>query len=137
MPNHCELKFEIRNIPKQDPEPILQQIIEYTKTQLEPEMKAIDKKCGFEFEHLSGYPGMFTAPNEEVVSFVKTLTDIEGIKKVSFGTEGGLFTQQLGIPTVVCGPGNIEQAHKPDEFINLEQIQQMEQFMLRLVKALS
>ena len=137
VPNLCELKFEIRNIPKQDPEPILQQIIEYAKTKLEPEMKAIDGNCGFEFEQLSGYPGMFTAPNEDVVNFVKTLTDVEGIKKVSFGTEGGLFTQQLGIPTVVCGPGNIEQAHKPDEFIHLKQIEQMEQFMLRLLTALS
>ncbi len=136
IPNLCELKFEIRNIPKQDPEPLLQQIIEYTKNQLEPEMKTINQSCGFEFEHLSGYPGMFTAPNEAVVSFVKTLTDVEGLKKISFGTEGGLFTHQLGIPTVVCGPGSIEQAHKPDEFIHLDQIEQMENFMIRLIEAL-
>lgn len=137
VPNLCELKFEIRNIPKQDPEPLLGRIIEYAKIKLEPEMKVIDENCGFEFEHSSGYPGMFTAPNEEVVNFVKTLTVVDGIKKVSFGTEGGLFTQQLGIPTVICGPGNIEQAHKPDEFIQLDQIEQMEHFMLRLIKALS
>ena len=137
VPNLCELKFEIRNIPKQDPEPLLERIIEYAKIKLEPEMKVIDENCGFEFEHSSGYPGMFTAPNEEVVNFVKTLTVVDGIKKVSFGTEGGLFTQQLGIPTVICGPGNIEQAHKPDEFIQLDQIEQMEHFMLRLIKALS
>ena len=137
VPNLCELKFEIRNIPQQDPKPILEEIIEYTKNQLEPEMKAIDKRCGFEFEHLSGYPGMFTAADEDVVNFVKTLTKAEEIKKVTYGTEGGLFSNQLGIPTVVCGPGNIEQAHKPDEFIHLDQIEQMEHFMIRLLEALS
>ena len=52
------------------------------------------------------------------------------------GGSGGLFTEQLGIPTVVCGPGHIEQAHKADEFISLEQVERMEQFMVRLIDAL-
>lgn len=137
IPNHCEFKVEIRNIPKQNAQPILDEIIDFAKNQLEPEMKSIDSNCSIEFEQLSGYPGMFTAANEEVVDFVKTLTTVEELKKVSYGTEGGLFSEQLGIPTAVCGPGNIEQAHKPDEFIHLEQIDQMENFMTRLVKALS
>jgi len=83
VPNHCELKFEIRNIPKQDPQPILDDIITYAKNQLEPEMKSVDENCGFQFEHLSGYPGMFTAANEEVVNFVKTLIAVEEVKKVT------------------------------------------------------
>ena len=136
VPGSCELDFEIRNIPGQDPEPLLQQIVEYAENELEPGMKAIDKRCGFEFKHLSGYPAMFTAPDAEVIGFVKALTDMEGVKKVTYGTEGGLFTERLGIPTVVCGPGNIEQAHKADEFISLEQVERMEQFMVRLIDAL-
>ena len=137
VPGSCELDFEIRNIPGQDPEPLLQQIVEYAENELEPGMKAIDKRCGFEFEHLSGYPGMFTAPDAEVVGFVKALTDMEDVKKVTYGTEGGLFTERLGIPTVVCGPGNIEQAHKADEFISLEQVGRMEHFMVRLIDVLT
>jgi len=137
IPNHCEFKFEIRNIPKQDPKPLLDEIIDYARDQLEPEMKAIGPNCGIEFEHVSGYPGMFTAANEEVINFVQSLANSDKLKKVSFGTEGGLFSNQLNIPTVVCGPGNIEQAHKPDEFIHLDQIDQMETFMLRLIDALS
>ena len=136
VPGSCEIDFEIRNIPCQDPEPLLQQIVEYAENELEPEMKAIDKHCGFKFEHLSGYPGMFTAPDTEVIRFVKALTDMEGTKKITYGTEGGLFTERLGIPTVVCGPGNIEQAHKADEFISLEQVERMEHFMVRLIDVL-
>ena len=136
VPGSCELDFEIRNIPGQDPEPLLQQIVEYAENELEPEMKAINKHCGFEFEHLSGYPGMFTEPDAKVIGFVKALTDMEGVKKISYGTEGGLFTERLGIPTVVCGPGSIEQAHKADEFISLEQVGRMELFMVRLIDVL-
>ena len=137
VPNYCELQLEIRNIPKHDPQPLLDEIIDFAKNQLEPEMKSVDSNCRIEFEHLSAYPGMFTAANEEVIEFVQTLTTVDELKKVTYGTEGGLFSEQLGIPTVVCGPGNIEQAHKPDEFIRLDQIHQMQRFMTRLIKALS
>jgi len=137
VPKFCELDFEIRNIPAQNPEPLLQQIIEFAKNELEPEMKKVDLHCGIEFEHLSGYPGMFTAADEGVVGFVRSLANTQGLKKISFGTEGGLFTERLGIPTVVCGPGNIEQAHKPNEYISMSQIASMERFMRNLIKAIS
>ena len=137
VPKACELDFEIRNIPGQNPEPLLRQIVEYARNELEPEMKAVHEQCGYEFEHLPSYPGMFTPPDADVIDFVKHLTTAEGVKKITFGTEGGLFTECLGIPTVVCGPGSIEQAHKPDEFISLEQVERMEHFMVRLIDALS
>ncbi len=137
VPRHCEFDFEIRNIPDHDPQPVIDQIIGYARQTLEPKMKAVDPGCGFEFESIGNYPGMFTSPDEAVVAFVKSLAETEEISKTSFGTEGGLFTRQLGIPTVVCGPGNIEQAHKPNEFIELQQVQQMERFMQRLIHALT
>ena len=83
VPGSCEMDFEIRNLPDQDPEPLLQQIVKYAKNELEPEMKTINKHCGFEFEHLSSYPGMFTAPDAEVIGFVKALTDMEGMNKIT------------------------------------------------------
>lgn len=137
VPKHCEFDFEIRNIPDHDPRPILDQIISYARQTLEPQMKAVNPGCGFEFESIGDYPGMFTSPDEAVVAFVKSLAETEETSKTSFGTEGGLFSGQLGIPTVVCGPGNIEQAHKPDEFIEMEQVQRMERFMRRLIDALA
>jgi acetylornithine deacetylase len=71
----------------------------------------------------------------EIVAFVKSLTGANSVGKVAFGTEGGLF-QEAGIPTVVCGPGSIAQAHKPDEFIEIDQIAQCEAFMDRLMDRL-
>ncbi|WP_019528017.1 acetylornithine deacetylase [Dasania marina] len=137
VPKECTFDFEIRNIPGQDPVPLLEDIKNYAFNTLQPEMTAVDKDSGFEFNQLSGYPGMFTPADEEVVNFVKGLTDVQGLKKITFGTEGGLFTERLGIPTVVCGPGNIEQAHKPNEFIALEQVAAMNSFIRRLIAALT
>jgi len=57
-----------------------------------------------------------------VVNFVKGLTGANGTIKVAFGTEGGLFSQHLGIPTVICGPGSMAQGHKPDEYVTVEQM---------------
>jgi len=133
VPKSCSFDFEIRNIPAHDPQPLLDRIRLYAKQELEPQMHDVFKDCGIEFEDLSGYPGMFTPADADVVNFVKALTDVEGLNKITFGTEGGLFTERVGIPTVVCGPGNIEQAHKPNEFIAIEQVRQMEVFMQRLI----
>jgi acetylornithine deacetylase len=61
----------------------------------------------------------------------KNLTQANGTTKIAFGTEGGLI-QEIDIPTVVCGPGSIEQAHKPDEYVDIAQIAQCEAFIDRL-----
>ena len=66
------------------------------------------------------------------MAFVKRLAGQNKHSKVGFGTEAGLFQQRAGIPTVVCGPGDIAQAHKPDEFITLDQIRKGEAFITRL-----
>ena len=58
-----------------------------------------------------------------MVRFVKSLTGANHTKKVAFGTEGGLFSGQLDIPTVVCGPGSMMQGHKPDEYVEISQIE--------------
>ena len=99
-------------------------------------MKAIDPGAGIRFEPLSSYPGLDTDPGEAVVTFVKSLVGANEHGKISFGTEGGLFSQELGIPTVVCGPGHIAQAHKPDEWIERDQIAACEAFNARLIERL-
>ena len=73
-------------------------------------------------ERLWDYPGLGTPTDADVVNFVKSLTGANGTIKVAFGTEGGLFSQRLGIPTVICGPGSMAQGHKPDEFVTIEQM---------------
>ena len=100
---------------------------------LEPEMKAIDPSAGFKFEELSAIEGLDIDPGEEVVTLAKTLAGRNDHAKVAFGTEAGLFQQDAGIPTVVCGPGGIDQAHKPNEFVALEQIDKCHVFFDKLM----
>ena len=79
---------------------------------------------------------METAEQEAIIELVRALTDDRETRKVAYGTEGGLF-QQAGIPTVICGPGHIEHAHKPDEFVALDQLAACEGFLRKLGHSLT
>ena len=85
------------------------------------EMHAAEPATGFDFEAMSHIPGLSTDEDADIVQLAKALTGQNTTAKVSFGTEAGLF-QDGGMPAVVCGPGSIDQAHKPDEFIARDQI---------------
>ncbi len=133
VPADCSFEFEIRNLPNEDAESYVREIQTYAKEVLEPRMHAVDPSSGFTFEDLSGYPGLDTDPAHEIVTLAKSLAGENAEIKIAFGTEGGLFSREAGVPTVVCGPGSIAQAHKPDEYISLEQVAQCERFMQRLL----
>ena len=79
---------------------------------------------------------MDTDPTEDVVKFVQSLVSQNATMKVAFGTEGGLFSETLGLPTVVCGPGSMDQGHKPDEFLALDQLQHCDAMLDRLLDRL-
>ena len=132
VPKDCSFDFEFRYVPGVDPEALLAEVKGFTEENLVPEMKKVDREAGFTWEPISAFPGLNTPVDSEIVAFVKSLTGGNSVGKVAFGTEGGLY-QQAGIPTVICGPGSIAQAHKPDEFIELGQIAQCEAFMGRLM----
>ena len=74
------------------------------------------------FKVINTYPGLDTPLDDAVVEMLAGLAGSAQRIKVSFGTEGGLFSQKLGIPTVVCGPGSMAQGHKADEFVTLAQL---------------
>ena len=78
-----------------------------------------------------------TPVDSDAVNFVRRLTGGNSTGKISFGTEGGLFTRDLGVPAVVCGPGSIAVAHKPDEYISRDQLKQCDAMLGRLVDALA
>jgi acetylornithine deacetylase len=137
VPKDCRFDFEIRNLPEDDPAPLVEEVRRFAREELEPEMHRVSEACGIAIETLAAYPGLDTDPDEAVVSFVKSLTGANRHGKISFGTEGGLFQRTAGIPTVVCGPGEIAQAHKPDEWIALDQVALCERFMERLIERLS
>ena len=135
VPKDCHFDFEFRYVPGVDPEALMADVRSFAEDELLPGMQAVDPESGFSWEPLSSFPGLDTPLDSEVVEFVKSLTGANSVSKVAFGTEAGLF-QETGIPTVICGPGNIAQAHKPDEWIELEQIALCEAFMGRLMDKL-
>lgn len=133
VPRACEFMFEIRHLPRHDPEPVVAEIRAFADT-LIPEMRAISPAAGIEIVETNAAPGLDMDPGADVVAFVKALAGRNDHAKVAFATEAGLFHDRVGIPTVICGPGAIAQAHKPDEFIALEQVDKGEAFMGRLLE---
>ncbi|MCW5605051.1 MAG: acetylornithine deacetylase [Burkholderiales bacterium] len=135
VPHECVFDFEFRHLPGDDPEALLGEFTDYVRSTLEPEMRAVDAGTGFEIELMSQIPALDTGPETEVVALAHELSGSADIGKVSFGTEASQF-HQIGIPTVVCGPGSIAQAHKPNEFVAAEQIAQCDRFLRRLMERL-
>ena len=132
VPNECRFDFDIRHLPQDDPDVIVDDVKRFAASLL-PEMQAVSAQAGIAFEETNTVAALSITPDEEVVQLALALSGANGTGKVSFGTEGGFF-QQGGIPTVICGPGSIEQAHKADEFIALDQVKQCEDFIDRLIE---
>lgn len=137
VPKDCYFDFEFRHLPADDPQTLFGEIQTFVTEELEPEMQTMAADTGFSFETISSIPALDTREDEDVVTFVKSIAERNDHGKVAFGTEGGLFQKHAGIPTVICGPGYIADAHKPDEFIAIEQVEQGELFMQRLLERLS
>jgi acetylornithine deacetylase len=136
VPAECTLDFEIRNVAGEDAGGILE------KLRLDADAIVARERTRFECAAISiatvnTYPALDTSPDSEVVAFAKALLDDDGHFKVAFGTEGGLFHEDLSIPTVVCGPGSMEQGHRPDEFVALDQLAAADRMMDRLLAKLS
>ena len=136
VPNLATFEFEIRNIADDDPAGMIEKIKQAAAV-IEAKARETFAGAAINFAPGTAYPALNTPPDAEVVSFVKSLTGGNSITKISFGTEGGLFHQRLGIPTVVCGPGSIAVAHKPDEYIEECQLAQCEQMLARLLEKMS
>jgi len=132
IPHECTFDFEFRHLPGDDPETLLREFKEFVRTRLEPEMRAVHAASGFVIEPLSEIPLLDTGPENEVVALAQELSGEREFGKVSFGTEASQF-HRAGIPTVVCGPGSVEQAHKPNEYVTLEQVAKCEAFLRRLM----
>jgi len=133
VPGACAFEFEFRSLPQDDPAALLAEVKSYAHGDIEPAMKEVAPDSGFAWEAMSAFPGLHTAADAEVVTLAKALAGSNDTGKISFGTEAGLFSD-TGIPAVVCGPGSITQAHKPDEFVSLEQVALCERFMGRLLE---
>lgn len=135
VPNETTIDFEIRNIKEDDIEKILGNIQQDIDT-LIYEARKIYSGADIELVRLTSYPGLDTHPESEIVTLAQSLLGTNRIIKVSFGTEAGLFSEKLNIPTVVCGPGSMEQGHKPDEFITHSQLERCDAMLNQVIKTL-
>ena len=135
VPNTCILDFEIRNLAGDDPRVLIDRLAQAAGTITAP-FRSDFPEADIRIERLWDYPGLGTPTSAPIVNFVKSLTGANGTMKVAFGTEGGLFSTRLGIPTVICGPGSMAQGHKPDEWVSLEQIARCEAMLAALTDRL-
>lgn len=136
VPRSCTFAFEIRNIPADDPQTIAEEIIRFAESNVLPDLRAKSQDCEIVWEQIAAYPALDSATNGDLVSLFNGLSGSRGAGKVSYGTEAGLFAR-AGIPTIVCGPGRMEQAHRPDEYIESTQLDQCDALLRRLIEALA
>ncbi|EKT4448863.1 acetylornithine deacetylase [Pseudomonas putida] len=132
VPAECEFDFEVRALPGFEAQAVADQLQTYAEAELLPRMRKVNAASDIRLQPLSAYPGLATSADSEAARLVALLSGSEDFGTVAFGTEGGLF-DQAGIPTVVCGPGSMDQGHKPDEFVSVEQLRGCDAMLLRLV----
>jgi len=136
VPDEARFTFEVRALPAEDPATLVDAVTRHVREEIEPAMRAVAPEAAVELEQRAHFAGLDTDPNAAIVRLAQALTGGNASSKVSFGTEAGLFAQH-GIPAVVCGPGDIAQAHKADEYVTADQLARCEAFMVRLTEALS
>lgn len=128
----CVMDMEIRSLAGDDPAALIATLQQAAEAIIAP-LRADFPEAAIEIERLWDYPGLGTAQDADVVSFVKGLTGGNAHLKVAYGTEGGMFAQRLNLPTVVCGPGAMAQGHMPDEYIETAQLQRCQAMMAALL----
>ena len=131
VPADCRFDFEIRALPSQDPGEVADQLKAYAEQQVLPRMQAVSAQSAIRFTELSAYPGLVTDERSQAAQLIAAFSGSQEFGTVAFGTEGGLF-DAAGIPTVVCGPGSMDQGHKPDEFVSVAQLNGCDEMLRRM-----
>lgn len=136
LPGVCCFDFEIRNLPEEDGDALLETVRGFIRDELRQRIKRMDERCDVQLDVVSSYPGLGTDTGSELVAFAAEMAGNPETAKVDFGTEAGMIQNRLGTDCVVCGPGHIAQAHQPDEFVEVEQLNRCDQFLRNVVGAL-
>jgi acetylornithine deacetylase len=132
VPADCRFHYEFRNLPGTDALGLQREVIDYADA-LQPAMRAVDPEAGIRFEAICAMPSFLARADDPAVRLAQRLAGIDETTLVAFGTEAGLF-QRAGVPTVVCGPGHIAQAHQADEYVSLAQLAAAERFLRGLIE---
>ena len=136
IPEHARFVMEWRTVPGDDAPAALAALQDHVARTIEPAMHAVDPATGFEWETLVALPGLSLDPRDPLADMVRQLSGSNTAGKVSYVTEGGVYQHEAGIPTIVCGPGHIAQAHRPDEYIDVSQLDACDAFIDRLAERL-
>ena len=133
VPDRCTFDVELRYLPGEDPEEIIGKI-RSRAADLQAQMKAVAPEAGIELREVAAYPPLPKA--RDAVALASALGLTGGSIAVDFGSEAGLYHQRLGVPCVVCGPGDMAVAHRADEYLEVSQLRAAEQFVSRAVERL-
>lgn len=127
--DRCDFTVDIRHLPGTDRALLVADVGRYIDADLLPEMRAVASEASITWRETGDVPGFEIPVDAPLVRDVRRSNSVEGsCGHVAFGSEAGLF-QRAGIPTLICGPGSIEQAHKPDEFVTLDQLARCERML--------
>ncbi len=131
IPGKARIEWEMRPVQRSDADFVKDELHRFCTRDLIPAMQAVHPTAGIETEIIGEVDGLEPMAENEARDLVMELTGANGADLVPFGTEAGIF-QGLGMSVVVCGPGSIEQAHKPDEFVAIDQLEQCLAMLERL-----
>ena len=136
VPAQAELEFEIRYLSNEDVGAYVERIGQEAEA-LVSALRDVHPSAAIRIEEINAYPGFDAADGSEAEAFLREI-GAEGLTtKVNYGTDGGVLAQELGLPVMVCGPGNMEQGHKPDEFIEVSQLEACDRLLDRLLERLA
>jgi acetylornithine deacetylase len=131
VPDLCRFELEFRTIPAEEPRAYVERVRRFAETELLPPMRRVAPEAAIELEESLYYPGLAPAPGE-LATLLRALTGDRHPGKVSYGTEAGLYAR-AGIPALICGPGHMSVAHKPDEHVELAQLAACDTLLGRLI----
>jgi acetylornithine deacetylase len=133
VPDRCAIDFEARGLGIEESKEVTDAIVAWARETIEPAMQKANPACGIDFEEVLEYPALDMPADHAFVTLAKKLSGRNNHIKVAFGTEAGLFVSMAGIPSVVIGPGSIEQAHKADEYVELSELLKCAGFIERVI----
>ncbi|HWM31888.1 MAG TPA: acetylornithine deacetylase [Methyloceanibacter sp.] len=136
VPKHCEFRWLVRSLPEEAPDAIARGLAAYAEKTLLPKMQQVTEEAAIETELEGSVPAFKAGPGSEAVSLALSLTGANATQAVSYATEAGLF-EQAGFSAVICGPGDIAQAHAADEFVTIAQLDACMTFLSSLADRFS
>lgn len=132
IPDTCEFTYEFRHLPQIKPSEIQNKIEKFVQEELLPTMQREHHTAHIKIEKVGAVPSFESSETAAITKLIRKITEEKKIFKVAYATEAGLF-QAADIPTIVCGPGSIEQAHRANEFVTIDQLSQCEIFLQRVM----